>query len=55
MLGPTAEFIERLSQKGLKVSYVGGQKIRMVTHVGISTWDIDRAIKIVGETANTPL
>ncbi len=55
MLGPTLEFIERLSQKGLKASYVGGQKIRMVTHVGISTEDIDRAIRIVRETANMPL
>jgi threonine aldolase len=53
--GPAVDLIESLSRKGLKASYVGGQKIRMVTHAGISHRDIYRAINIVGETATKPI
>lgn len=49
--GPAVNLIERLGQKGLKASYVGGRKIRMVTHAGISSDDINKAIQIVSETA----
>ena len=43
-LGPVQEFIGRLSQEGVKVSYPGANRFRMVAHRHISAEDVDTAI-----------
>ena len=43
-LGPVQEFIGRLSQEGVKVSYPGANRFRMVTHRHITAEDIYDAI-----------
>ena len=43
-LGPVQEFIGRMSQEGVKVSYPGANRFRMVTHRHISAEDVDTAI-----------
>ena len=43
-LGPVQEFIGRLSQEGVRVSYPGANRFRMVTHRHISAEDVDTAI-----------
>ena len=50
-LGSAPEFISRLSQNGLKVSYPGGRRIRLVTHRHISPGDVDQAVDIVSQVA----
>ena len=42
---PTLEIIERLREQGVLVTYVAG-KVRMLTHVDVSTEDIDAALRI---------
>ena len=42
-----AEFIERLAQKGLRLSHTGPARFRMLTHYGISSADIDAALAIL--------
>ena len=39
-----SDFIERLNDYGVKVSYRGGQKFRAVTHRMVNTADIDEAL-----------
>jgi threonine aldolase len=39
-----ATFAEGLAEKGTKISLMGGRKFRMVTHHGITSADIDRAL-----------
>ena len=46
-IGPVQELVGRLAQEGLKVSYSGGPRFRMVTHHHISSEDVDAAIDIV--------
>ncbi len=40
------EVLEALAAKGLKVSYVGGASLRMVTHHGITASDVEEAVEI---------
>jgi len=41
------EFIERLAQKGLRLSHTGPARFRMLTHYGIGAADIDAALAIL--------
>ncbi|MCE2464624.1 MAG: low-specificity L-threonine aldolase [Dehalococcoidia bacterium] len=50
-LGSVHEFISRLNQHGLKVSYPGGRRIRLVTHRHISPGDVEQAVDIVAKVA----
>lgn len=45
-LSPT-QFIGRLASLGLKVTSMGGSRIRMVTHYGIERADVEKALRIV--------
>jgi threonine aldolase len=38
------EFIQRMAARGVKFSYLGGQKVRAVTHRMVGTADIDEAL-----------
>ena len=53
-LGPVQEFIGRLSQEGVKVSYPGANRFRMVAHRHISAEDVDTAIdRVAGISRET--
>ena len=45
------EFIGKLSQEGVKVSYPGERRFRMVTHRHITSEDVDIAINSVAEVS----
>jgi threonine aldolase len=49
--GPSAEFLEGVTRRGIKVSAMEGGKIRLVTHLGINLDDIDYAVREVGSAA----
>ncbi len=55
-LGSVHQFIARLSEEGVKVSYPGASRFRMVTHRHITAEDIDTAIdrvaRVAGEMRN---
>ena len=53
--GPAPLFLERLADRGVKGSYVGGTKIRMVTHAGIGPREIDHALEVVETVARETL
>ena len=42
-----AEFLERLTQAGLRLSHTGPARFRMLTHYGIGAADIDAALAIL--------
>jgi len=42
-----AEFIDRLAQRGLRLSHTGPARFRMLTHYGIGAADIDAALAIL--------
>ena len=44
--GPAPDLISRLGTCGVKVSYTGGAKVRMVTHAGIGPTDVDAALEV---------
>ena len=44
---PAREYIDALKSRGVLSSFVSGRKVRMVTHYGISTDDIDEALNVV--------
>ena len=46
-LGPMQEYMGRLAQQGVKVSYPGERLFRMVTHSHITADDLDTAIQVV--------
>ena len=52
-LGSTQHFISRLAQEGVKVTYPGERRVRMVTHRHIAADDVDEALvrvsKVVAE------
>ena len=50
-LGSVQEFISRVGHGGLKVSYPGARRFRMVTHRHITSEDVDQAIRIVNKVA----
>jgi threonine aldolase len=47
-LGP-AEFVARLSLRGIKVGVIGGRKLRAVTHYGIDADDIETTLAAAAE------
>ena len=49
--GPAPAFMERLAEQGVKASYLGGSKVRMVTHAGISPGDVDYAVETTARVA----
>ena len=51
-LGPVPEFVSRLGAEGVKVSYPGGPRFRMVTHRHITDSDIDYAIDTIARVAS---
>ena len=50
--GNAQELLNTLAQNGLGASKVDEEHIRMVTHYGIDSHDIDRALKIVDSSLN---
>lgn len=40
------ELLEKLAALGVKVSHMGGPRLRMVTHYGIDRGDIDEALAV---------
>ena len=46
------QFVDRLSEKGVKCLALPPMGFRMVTHYGIESSDIDCALKIIGEEMN---
>ncbi len=46
---PALELQQRLEERGLRVSFMGGSRLRFVTHYGIWRDDIERALEIVWE------
>ena len=53
--GPAPAFMERLAEQGVKASYLGGAKVRMVTHAGISPGDVDYAVETTSRVAREAL
>ena len=53
--GPAPDLISRLGERGVKVSYTGGARVRMVTHAGIGPGDIDRALEVTDAVARQAL
>ena len=51
-LGPVQEFMGRLSEEEVKVSYPGANRFRMVTHSHITADDIDTAVDRVASVAS---
>lgn len=49
---PIPEFIQQMTQRGVKISIFGGRKVRAVTHRMISTADIDEALNRIGFLIN---
>ena len=50
-LGPVQEYMGRLTQEGVKVSYPGDRRFRMVSHRQIAAEDIDIAIDRVAKVS----
>ena len=46
---PAPEFLQRCLEKGLKGGLVGRRKIRLVTRYGITSEDVQQALKVVSE------
>jgi threonine aldolase len=46
---PAAEFVAGLRDRGIKLGTEGGRRFRAVTHYGISTQDIEMALKAIGQ------
>ncbi|MGQ9572762.1 MAG: low-specificity L-threonine aldolase [Dehalococcoidia bacterium] len=46
------EFLNRLAKAGVLVTYMGGQRLRLVTHYGIGPADIEEAIQRIKATAS---
>jgi threonine aldolase len=44
---PAAEFVAGLAARGVKMGAIGGRRFRAVTHYGVETEDIDRALTAV--------
>ncbi len=47
------QFVDRLSERGIKCLTLAPMGFRMVTHYGIESSDIDCALKIIGEEMNS--
>jgi threonine aldolase len=53
-LGSAADFCNRLADSGVRMLPLGPQRIRAVTHLDVSSADIDRAIQTVRTEAKRP-
>jgi threonine aldolase len=53
--GPAPDFMRRMEERGVRSSYVGGPRIRMVTHHGIEPRDIDDALSVIDAVARESL
>ena len=52
-LGISAQKFDQLTQEnGLRFSYLGGTRIRAVTHLDVSREDIETAIRIITQLTN---
>jgi hypothetical protein len=49
---PALEFQGRLGQAGVLMTYMGGQRLRLVTHYGIERADIEEAVQRVQAVAS---
>ena len=54
-LGPVQEYMGRLSEAGVLVSYPGANRVRMVTHRHITAQDVDHAIDRVSSVSKDML
>ncbi len=50
-LGPTPDFIRRMAEEGVKVSYPGERNFRMVTNRHITAEDVEETLSIVSRVA----
>ena len=50
-MGTVPEFVGRLAQEGLKVSYPGGNRFRMVTNRHVTGEDVDEAVANLAKVA----
>ena len=48
---PAREFMEALKRHGVLASFVSGRKVRMVTHYGIGSEDVDEALNVMEAVA----
>lgn len=53
--GPAPDFMRRLEERGVRSSYMGGARVRMVTHYGIGARDIDDALGVIDGVARETL
>jgi threonine aldolase len=53
-LGTAAQFCARLDAAGLRALAISATTIRLVTHLDVSTAQIDRACEILADTAKAP-
>jgi threonine aldolase len=49
---PALEFQGRLGQAGVLATYMGGQRLRLVTHYGIESADIEEAVQRIRAVAS---
>jgi threonine aldolase len=49
-MGPAADLAQRLDSRGVKLLALGPQRLRAVTHYGVSPADIERALSIIQAT-----
>ncbi|MSQ12493.1 MAG: aminotransferase class I/II-fold pyridoxal phosphate-dependent enzyme [Dehalococcoidia bacterium] len=49
--GDAQAFLRVLAERGVKCAFMGGQKLRMVTHRGVTAGDVDEALRIVQQVA----
>ncbi|MBI4336587.1 MAG: low-specificity L-threonine aldolase [Chloroflexi bacterium] len=52
-LGLAPELIAGLGQRGVKASYMGGDQVRMVTHHGVTAQDIEDALTVAADVAQS--
>ncbi len=45
--GDARELASRMAQRGVKVNWMGGDKIRLVTHCGVNAEDLDEAVDVI--------
>jgi threonine aldolase len=48
---PAVAFVDRLEEKGIRLNYADGPRVRAVTHRMVGPEDIDRAVEMMGEVA----
>ena len=50
-LGPTPDFIRRMAEEGVRVSYPGERNFRMVTNRHVTAQDVDETVGMVSQVA----